>query len=598
MANGDEGSDTGRSVTFYDGHRPGLAPGEYRLSVTQCIKIDGEKGSDTTYSAEYRFAVQGQRLALQPSDIVAVYPPEGSAGDHGEVLPHIVLRRSTLPWERDPRAGNPPSTGESGGESPPPWLALLVFDESEKPALLTATSQNGGTTAAGQQPEAHSISLSKDVFMKLLPANLDDLRYLAHVREFTDGQGVKQTVSVVIGNRVPVSGGTTTVHLVSVEGRYDPENMKLIEPSNGKDVPLTSFKSWTFTCPPEPGDFATLVGKLDLQPAVLPLPSRENAADDSTRDDVKPWLAHGAVPLPHEFRRGGTTVSWYRGPLAPGVSNESSANRVRSADALLRYDSSTGLFDVSYAAAWELGRLLTLRSKAASVALFLWRRGCAQQWHRINQAANGPALPGNKSANGDCDPPPEVKRWFESLRNLADIPLNYLVPDERLLPIESIRFYHIDEFWVSCLLDGAASIGRVSDAEMNRERPLDTLIGSGQKDRSAILIRSSVVSGWPGLQVDATAANVSCKRLRFDRIAPGVLLGIFEGVFDRVKIHLPPEQMHFGFDAYKEKPKAGEVFSAATWAGKLHPSSPSPAWLASRLLAKVPSVTFVARKGS
>jgi hypothetical protein len=28
------------------------------------------------------------------------FPPDGSLGEHSNVLPHIILNRSTLPWER------------------------------------------------------------------------------------------------------------------------------------------------------------------------------------------------------------------------------------------------------------------------------------------------------------------------------------------------------------------------------------------------------------------------------------------------------------------------------------------------------------------
>ena len=50
-----------------------------------------------------------------------MFPPPGSLGEHSNVLPHIILKRSTLPWERqaDP------------GDKNVPWLALLLFEEEE-----------------------------------------------------------------------------------------------------------------------------------------------------------------------------------------------------------------------------------------------------------------------------------------------------------------------------------------------------------------------------------------------------------------------------------------------------------------------------------
>ena len=44
---------------------------------------------------------------------------------------------------------------------------------------------------------------------------------------------------------------------------------------------------------------------------------------------------------------------------------------------------------------------------------------------------------------------------------LEGIPFHYLVPDERLLPPESLKFFVVDPAWLAALRDGAFSIGRV-----------------------------------------------------------------------------------------------------------------------------------------
>ena len=53
-----------------------------------------------------------------------MFPSPGSLGEHSNVLPHIILKRSTLPWERqaDPGVNRGKDT---------PWLALLLFEEQE-----------------------------------------------------------------------------------------------------------------------------------------------------------------------------------------------------------------------------------------------------------------------------------------------------------------------------------------------------------------------------------------------------------------------------------------------------------------------------------
>ena len=91
-------------------------------------------------------------------------------------------------------------------------------------------------------------------------------------------------------------------------------------------------------------------------------------------------LAMGSVPLPHAMRQGNKTVSWYRGPLVPGKNTTTEVSLpIRAADELIYYDDAYGMFDVSYAAAWELGRLLALQSKSFSVSLYHWKRSHARK---------------------------------------------------------------------------------------------------------------------------------------------------------------------------------------------------------------------------
>src|SRR5579871_6432114 len=56
--------------------------------------------------------------------------------------------------------------------------------------------------------------------------------------------------------------------------------------------------------------------------------------------------------------------------------------------------------------------------------------------------------------------PDGVKKWLTRLMQLSGVPINYLVPDEAMLPPESIRFFHLDVNWIAALIDGAFSIGR------------------------------------------------------------------------------------------------------------------------------------------
>ena len=72
----------------------------------------------------------------------------------------------------------------------------------------------------------------------------------------------------------------------------------------------------------------------------------------------------------------------------------------------------------------------------------------------------GPVMTNNHRSTS-ADLPDDVTSWFWNLRQLKGVPFNYLLPDERILPPESIRFFRTDRAWIDCLADGAFSIGRV-----------------------------------------------------------------------------------------------------------------------------------------
>jgi hypothetical protein len=185
------------------------------------------------------------------------------------------------------------------------------------------------------------------------------------------------------------------------------------------------------------------------------------------------------------------------------------------------------------------------------------------------------------------DFPTEIADWLGRLKLLYGVPLNYLVPDERMLPPESIRFFYIDLNWIKALLDGAFSIGRGSDPEKTtRSFRMDSastpLMGEESKQKasavrakylglvapkmdmtvlSGFLLRSSVVADYPGLGMNVypkgqtpsgedpgTQLNI----LRMERLTPAadVLLCIIEGDAYRVDIHEAPEALHYGIDSY------------------------------------------------
>jgi hypothetical protein len=119
--------------------------------------------------------------------------------------------------------------------------------------------------------------------------------------------------------------------------------------------------AWTFSKAGRAEDFEQLICRMEPKSLRLPGDRAE--------------LQHGYALLEHTMRQGAASASWYRGPLMPSATAATSAADVGrdSADELLRYDPHTGMFDVSLAAAWQLGRLLALADAELSVAIASWK---------------------------------------------------------------------------------------------------------------------------------------------------------------------------------------------------------------------------------
>jgi hypothetical protein len=439
--------------------------------------------------------------------IQAVFPPAGSLGDYPDVLPHIILRGSTLPWLRRAIADN----------NQIPWLALLLLDENENPGINTDDNQT-------------VIDVRRDLLERILPSE-DDLKYLAHVRQGTGPMGS----AVIVGNRLPKPGSASIVHLVSMEGRYKDGKFDFQDTKEGDLIRLVSLYNWHFSCENRQQNFASLL--MNLKPGTLRLPKNDNA-------DAEKYLAMGCVPLQHTTWEKNQNISWYHGPLLPGENTINEPPRpIRDSAELMRFNQVLGLTDTSYAAAWVLGRLLALQCKAFSTELYNWKRSYGQKSQAQKLQARGrdlTHLPISAPAPVSTVPP-DVNAWFKGVEQLKGIPFNYLVPDERMLPPESIRFFYLDWLWLECLQDGAFSLGQATklDASLHAALPKPSRLVTG------FLLRSDIVAGWPDLLVNGDG---EASPWHMDRLSKDILICLFQGRLNAVDIHLKPEPMHFGVD--------------------------------------------------
>lgn len=172
------------------------------------------------------------------------------------------------------------------------------------------------------------------------------------------------------------------------------------------------------------------------------------------------------------------------------------------------------------------------------------------------------------------DPIPDlITKWIAKLNLLYGVPFEYLVPDSRMLPMESIKFFHIDQNWMNSLIDGALSIGRVNKNDLSHDqKKIEQIKIEAGKEihnirrrllnkpetendppvmRTGFILRSVIVQGWPGLEVKAYESKKEMnllKILRMERLAKDVLICIFDGEFEEVELREPAEAMHFGTD--------------------------------------------------
>lgn len=533
-------------LTFLAYRRPSLPLGDYTITATQDLRsvAPAAKVDPTTFETTRTFSVSGERFTLTPGTVRSVFPPNGSLGEHSAVLPHVVLDRATLPWERSATT----QTGTSA--TAPPWLALLVFSGDEQPIQKTVTLGTltlGGafipapTLEQGQNgaDPVNVIDVPRPLLASIMPSR-SDLERLAHVRR------VNEETAVIIANRLPAPGISSTVHLVSVEGRYGTSGFDAGPEAPGALVRLVTLACWRFSCVAKELTFPYLVGALAHGGRPFRLP-------DSGEPAAEPFLRQGYVPVAHTLRQGGRTASWYRGPFVTGASSADARFGVRTPDELLRYHPSAGMLDIGYAAAWQLGRLLTLQHTAVARSIYTWKRRRAMAEGRDEPSGHPLEL-----ADIDDTMPDEVKSFLGDLARLRGVPYRYLVPDERLLPVETIRFLRLDSRWIAHLLDGATSVGRVTRADADRDRlrppPVDTSTITGA------LIRSGLVSGYPALLVDGYASadeSESLTLLRLERLSPTVLLCLFKGELGRLDLRPPPEGQHFGVEPSPEGQTAG-----------------------------------------
>lgn len=471
---------------LYPAARPALPAGTYTATSDQQLTAQTPHDGDVNVpvpDTEFHLDVVAPRYALPPDQILSTFPPATSQGDWRERLPQIVLKRRTLPWERNPT--NPPTDPETA----PPWLALVVLADGEGRLSTDIDVAQCVTPGVNLDPEADVprgkyLEVRQSIVENVFPS-LDELDLLCHVRKVDlsdtelalgDDDGY---LAVVLSNRLPQPAAPKTAdaaatplkytaYLINLEHQLDkllatepnpvpffdataatefvdaaylapapnatldqlamglgaatasiggeaialpPRGTELatygtahgVEQAAGtwatgpaKTAPVRAgdlevargFKaglndgvlvtldpvyrfpvlvSWDFTCTGD-GGFERLMNELDV--GLL------GTIDETTTTPLE-VAATGHLALAHRSRQGEPNTAWYRGPLTPQPTVRTTAvdGVLPLADTgdQLRKVVPDGREDLSQAALFEIGRLLTLNKPALVAQLMAWR---------------------------------------------------------------------------------------------------------------------------------------------------------------------------------------------------------------------------------
>ncbi|MER7847895.1 hypothetical protein ABTZ03_28580 [Kitasatospora sp. NPDC096077] len=393
-------TDRKAGVGLYTSWRPALRGAEYTVSATHTVTRAGENSPLWTFRSPDQTLVTGTpRFSVSGADVCGCFPPPGGSGEYGYLLPFVSFGDPYLPWEHEllPGGHTDPTWAEW------PWMALLVIAEDELDAgdvhtgkavdLLKSSSDTRvpdldlGDGSA--QTSCTVIDLPADLYRDLLPAP-EELHLWAHVREPREkstGQddGTQDAVhappatATLVAARFPRTPGRHTAHVVSLAGH---EGTLTSPPPAGSTVKvrMVSLFSWTFTTldPAEvkgrDDDRAITALREDLQRkdgshGRLRVPGPENPADP-----VEARLYAGYSPVRHRLVTGEQTLAWYRGPFVPGPTEPAPEHTPYAcADEALIYVKGDGVFDVSLAAAFNLGAQLVMCRNDLFDTMLTWR---------------------------------------------------------------------------------------------------------------------------------------------------------------------------------------------------------------------------------
>ncbi|KAL4721843.1 hypothetical protein ACLX1H_011337 [Fusarium chlamydosporum] len=572
---------------FSSYYLPSLNAGEHTINVSQTVTAtlpDDRKGDPSLIDKDHpeprqrktvniprqHFTVLAPQYSLPEEAVVSVFPTSSHTAQP-LTLPHIVLKDSHCPWERN--------VVDSDGHDKDslnsiPWFALVVFT-AEELALNGNERSNYLGIEAKQEPTetlGFSINVKDAIADGKIPRPSGRGVFIAK----PDDEGMAKRSSDILNL---VAFPANLFHKLFVRASKDKNDNHITQ----GDIEMFRFLSHVRTVAT---DGMSSTAETGGEPGTFAL-------------TISPRIGPQTITTPTTLYVHLLSLEGVHGCTPPHLDAEGKARVVMTNPDL-------GLMDLSYSTAWQLGRTLALGdptfttslarlrgalfkealskskqgvhmalgayagtrgtvlseavravsrlqemneglapSSSSPVSTNRWRRGEPQVlqvdtklhsehiFYQMSAQANEVAHIHSRALNSDAPVSyhtiptnPDyftVQSWILDKLHLAGIPAHYLITDPSHVPPESLRFFHIDENWTEALIDGALSLANQSTSLASEDcvraaikkqlqdymdKPLEGLGYCQQMPKYGFIMRSEILVQFPDLAVSAQFAKV------------------------------------------------------------------------------------------
>lgn len=274
------------------------------------------------------------------------------------------------------------------------------------------------------------------------------------------------------------------------------------------------------------------------------------------------------VPIEHQLKGGGKIVSWYQGPFTNWKYSFNLENLLQEKnwsdipdhqDYLNIFNDDTKMYDMTYSAAWQLGRLMIMNDNKVLQELKKWKNEL--ELHNLLQEQNRYShLPNLTTQVPDISD--LLLNYVTELIQLRNFPVYYLLPHADLSTEESIKYFKIDNSWILSFLYGIFSAGpKLSRKDFEKyilkNKTLHNIFDYN-KPYYGILLQSQTIKNWPHLVLELNKSN---DFHYITNINNTLRLYITDEKFSDIELYLKNENAHFGKEYNAEAEKFIKVTS-------------------------------------